>query len=264
MLGALAVGWWWSAPPLIHLPPLSLYPGATIISAEQSWAAYETTLRVPASMETVVAYYTAQLKQYDRDSTATLSICRANIHLPDHYTGTISVYVIPINVTESIAILRVYGDKDQPIRRFVGPPNQIFPTVGQPFVIRAPISLPSRATSIVQRSTIPQPPVYRGAAQIRFEQAYPLRIVTYDVHATAATVQTFYDEQFRASQWTYNSEYSYGFDNYAILQGIAQPAFSVYLFVIPIAPDRSIAQIVMYMSGPGDWEMIPPPPTPVP
>jgi len=49
-----------------------------------------------------------------------------------------------------------------------------------------------------------------------------------------------------------------------MLQNDTQPAFSINTFIIPLTPDRTIAHLVMYISGPGNWTEVPPPPTPEP
>jgi hypothetical protein len=234
-----------------------------VITAEKSEIAYEVTLRAPTDVPTLLGYYTQELRQYSA-VTALLSKRSAKIALPDFRTVVIYVYVIPLSVTESIVVLHVGSNTDEPITTFVGVPSTLFPTVSRPFATHMPLAAPSNTTVIVERAEDPQPPVYRGSRQVRFEEAYPMRIVTYDVPASAAAVQQFYDQQLRLDNWTYEIESANAFDNYTVFQGKSKPTFSMNTFIIPVAPDRTIVNVVMYISGPGNWRDMPPPPTPEP
>jgi hypothetical protein len=243
---------------------LPIYQGATVLIAQQSDIAYEVVLRAPATDSALLDYYTEQLEHYGGTVRKILSTRNTKIAFPDFQYVIIYVHVIPLNTTESIAVLHVSSNDRKPLVQFIGPPDVLFSAVTMPFAVHVPLGAPVDIAATVKRTTVPQPPVYRGSTQVRLQEEYPMRIVTYDIPASAEVVRQFYDQQLRLDGWTYLIEYANAFDNYGMLQNDAQPAFSINTFIIPLAPDRTIANLVMYISGPGNWRDVPPPPPPEP
>lgn len=250
--------------PVLQLPSLEFYPGSVVLTAEQSLFAYEVMQRVPATTTEVTAYYTDQLRRYSNTITTRPNFLSTVVGESEYRIVFVDVHVLSFTETESLTIIHVGSNTDEPMATFIGPPQHFFHQVTQPFTMHTSPTEPVDTIATVERSRVPQPPVHPRAVQRHFEEFGSIRQITYDIPLARAQVQAFYDAQFRSDEWTYVRESGESFDTYAILQGTAKPAFSANMFLIPITSSQTIAHIVLHISGPGVWSEIPPPPTPKP